>query len=99
MDIWKPSEELSRQLAAKPKFSLSDLKAEVTAPSTDQIAFAMFVFIADKITKGEPVNEPMTNYFLGHQILRFYLGDAWVEANVFDDKPVQRIGTNKAARF
>jgi hypothetical protein len=87
MDIWKPSEELARRLEGKPKFSLSDLKSEVPRLSLDQLAFAVFVFVADKLTKGEPLNDTMAAYYLGHQILRYYLGDQWVESNVFDNAP------------
>jgi hypothetical protein len=71
MDFWKPSEELSKLMAAKPKFSLADLKVEAPTLRIDQLVFAMFIFIADKMTKGESLNVQMTLYYLGHQILRY----------------------------
>lgn len=87
MEFWKPSRELSQQIALKTTFSLFDIKSEAAALGIDQLVFAMFVFIADKMTKRESLNVPLTLYYLGQQILRYYLGDSWVEANVFDNEP------------
>jgi hypothetical protein len=86
MDIWTPSNEFWEHYGDK-RFSLSDLKPEVPKLSIDQLVFAMFTFIADKLKNGQVLNEPSTVYYISHQILRYYLGNEWVEANVFDESP------------
>jgi hypothetical protein len=91
MEIWKPSEALARKTAQKTKFSMADLKSEIQRLEIRHLDYPMFVFIADKLKKGVCPGANIVEYFLGHQILRFYLGDAWVEPRVFDDEqPRQR---------
>jgi hypothetical protein len=86
-EIWTPSEELAKRLASQPKFSLKDLRPEVTRLGKDQLDFAAFVYVADKLTNTGQCKEYELEYYLGHQILRFFLGDEWTEKSIFDHTP------------
>lgn len=83
MEFWKPSEEVARRLAEQPAFSLSDLRPEVARLTQDHLDFATFVFVADKVSKTGRCGLHETEYYLAHQVLRFFLGDEWTRKSIF----------------
>jgi hypothetical protein len=87
MDFWRPSEETEQRLLSAGKFTMSDRKPEVTLLTLEHLTYAMFVFIADKVKKTRTCREHETEYFVAHQILRFFLGDQWTEKSIFDQTP------------
>jgi hypothetical protein len=99
MDSWKPSAETQRRILSANPFTMSDLKPEVTILGREHLDFAMFVFIADKVTKTGTCKEHETEYFLAHQILRFFLGNEWVEKRIFDNDPPATRQHHKGRKF
>ncbi len=83
MDIWQPAGEVLQRILIANPFSMSDLKPEVARLTQEHLQFAMFVFVADKVMKSRDCREHETEYYLGHQILRFFLGNEWTNKSIF----------------
>jgi hypothetical protein len=95
MDIWVPPEAAWQRIIKANPFSISDLKPEIAVLEQEHLKFAAFVFVTDKIAKAESCLPHETEYYIGHQIARFFLGDEWVNRNIFGDG----VGAARQARI